>query len=185
MGKLIYSAIVSADGYIEDADGSFEWSTPSDEVHAVANDLERSIGTALYGRRLYETMVVWETDNAFAADSEVMSEYAELWQDGDKVVYSTSLEKPVTRRTRIERSFEPGAVRALKESADRDLSIGGANLAAQALKAGLVDECHLFLNPVTIGAGKPAFPADARVGFELLDHTAFADGTVHLHYRVG
>lgn len=185
MGKLVYTAIASIDGYIEDTDGNFDWAAPDEAVHAFANDLERSTGTSLYGRRLYETMSVWETDPSFTEGSEVMTEYAKLWQEGDKVVYSTTLDEVVTKRTTLERTFDPEAVRALKESAERDLSIGGANLGASAFRAGLIDECHLILVPVVIGAGKPAFPTDTRVKFELLEQRAFPDGTMHMHYRVG
>jgi dihydrofolate reductase len=186
MAKLIYSAIASLDGYIEDASGSFDWAAPDAEVHAFANDLERPIGTHLYGRRMYETMVYWETaPTSGATDDAIHNDFATIWQAADKVVYSTTLTAPASARTRIEPVFEPDAVRKLKASAERDLSIGGAAIAAEALRAGLVDELHLLLVPVIVGAGKPALPDDVRLSLELLDERRFANGTVYLRYRVG
>jgi dihydrofolate reductase len=184
MAKLIYSAITSLDGYIEDEEGGFDWAAPDEEVHRFVNELERPIGTYLYGRRMYETMVLWETAHSLADQSVVMREYTEIWQAADKIVYSRTLENVSSARTRIEREFAPEAVRQLKSEATRDLTVGGPELAAQAIKAGLVDECHLFLTPVAVGAGKPSLPTDVRVNVELLDERRFGNGVVHLHYRL-
>ena len=153
MAKLIYSTITSLDGYVADEDGNFDWAAPDEEVHAFVNDLERPVGTYLYGRRMYEVMAYWETAHTVADQPPHLREYAEIWQAADKVVYSRTLETAASARTRIERDFDPEAVRRLKASAARDISVGGPGLAAQALEAGLVDECHLFLNPVVVGAG--------------------------------
>lgn len=183
MAKLIYSAISSLDGYIEDEAGGFDWAVPDDEVHAFVNDLERSAGTYLYGRRMYETMVGWETDPSLAAQSPLMRDFAASWQAADKVVYSTTLDAPSTARTRIERAFDADQVRQMKASASRDLTVGGPDLAAQAFRAGLVDECHLFLTPIIVGGGKPSLPDGVRLDLELLEERRFAGGTVHLHYR--
>jgi dihydrofolate reductase len=182
MAKLIYSAIASLDGYVEDATGNFDWAAPDEEVHAFVNDLERRAGTYLYGRRMYETMAYWET--APADQGAVMGDFAELWRAADKIVYSKTLETVSSARTRIERAFDPEAIRQLTASADRDLTVGGPDLAAQALDAGLVDEIHLFLHPVIVGAGKRALPADLRLNLELVDERRFESGVVHLHYRV-
>jgi dihydrofolate reductase len=183
MGKLMYIANVSLDGYTEDAHGSFEWTEPSDEVFVSITDLLRPVGIQLYGRRMYETMAVWETDPELAAASELMAEFADVWQASDKVVYSTKLTDVSTAKTRLERRFDPASVRAMKTSAADDLTIGGPTLAAEAIAAGLINECHLFVSPVVLGSGKPAFP-DARIQLELLHERRFADGVVHLHYRV-
>jgi dihydrofolate reductase len=183
MAKLIYAAITSADGYIEDDTGGFAWAEPDDEVHAFVNDLERPVGTYLYGRRMYETMVGWETDPGVAAQSPLMADFARIWQAADKVVYSTTLETVSTSRTRIERAFDPDQVREMKASADRDLAVGGPGLAAHAFGAGLVDECHLFLVPVVVGGGKRALPDGVRLDLQLLDERRFGNGTVHLRYR--
>jgi dihydrofolate reductase len=183
MGKLIYAAIASLDGYVADADGHFESLAPDEEVHRFVNDLERPVGTHLYGRRMYEVLAVWEHPETFAGDSAVMRDYAAIWQAADKVVYSRTLQDVSSARTRIERDFEPGAVRALKEAADRDISIGGPEIAAQALAAGLVDECHLLLCPVVMGGGHPAFADGVRARLELLDERRFAGGVVSLRYR--
>jgi dihydrofolate reductase len=186
MAKLIYAAIASLDGYIEDADGSFDWAAPSAEVHAFVNDLERPTGTYLYGRRMYETMVYWETaSTSGSVDDAVVHDYARVWQAADKVVYSTTLAETSSARTRIERAFDLDAIRQLKETSEQDISIGGPALAAHALRAGLVDELHLFLSPVIIGGGKPALPDGLRLRLDLLDQRRFDNGTVHLHYRVG
>ena len=163
MGKLIYSAIGSLDGYVEDATGRFDWAAPDEEVHAFVNELERPVGTYLYGRRMYETMIFWETADADAEPSPVTRDYAEIWRAAEKVVYSRTLQAPSSARTRIERDFQPGAVRELKERSELDLSIGGAELAGQALAAGLVDECHLFLGPVIVGGGKRALADRVRL----------------------
>ncbi len=185
MAKLIYSAIASLDGYVEDAEGRFDWSAPDAEVHAFVNDLERMIGTYLYGRRMYETMVFWETAGAAADQPSVSSDYASIWRGAEKVVYSRTLQAASSARTRIEREFDPDAVRLLKQSAQADITIGGAELAGNAIGAGLVDECHLFLCPVVVGGGKRALPDDVRAPLELLDQRRFQNGVVHLHYRLG
>jgi dihydrofolate reductase len=182
MAQLIYCAITSLDGFVEDADGNFDWCTPDEEVHAFVNDLERPIGTYLYGRRLYDVMLGWERmplDDASPANRE----FAELWRAADKIVYSTTLEAASTPNTRIERDFDPDTVRQLKVEAERDLTVGGANLAGQAIAAGLVDEIHLLMSPILIGSGKPALP-DARVELELVGQRRFGNGVVHLHHRV-
>jgi dihydrofolate reductase len=183
MAKLIYSAIASLDGYVADRDGNWDWSVPDPEVHAVVNDQERSIGTYLYGRRMYEVMVVWET-MATAGEPAEMRDYAEIWRAADKLVFSTTLAEAASARTRIERRFDPEAVRALKDGAARDLSVGGPELAGHALRAGLVDELRLFLSPVSVGGGKRALPDGVRVDLELLDERRFANGAVALRYRV-
>ena len=170
MGKLIYAANISLDGFLEDETGSFDWSVPDEDVHAFWNEHERHIGTSLYGRRMYETMRVWESDDWLTDEPPVVREYAGIWRDADKVVYSTSLTDVSTARTRIERQFEPEAVRRLKETSGSDLSIGGAGIAAEAFRHGLVDECVLLLCPVLVGGGKPALPRGVRLNLELLDH---------------
>jgi dihydrofolate reductase len=185
MARLIYAAIASLDGYVEDEAGGFEWAAPDEEVHAFVNDLERPIGTCLYGRRMYETMAYWETAEASAeGQPAVARDFAAIWRAAEKVVFSRSLEDVSSERTRIERRFEPDAVRAMKESAERDLTVGGSDLAAQAIAAGLVDELHLFLAPTVVGGGKRALPEGRRVGLELLDEHRFESGFVHLHYRL-
>ena len=183
MAKLIYSAMASFDGYLEDEEGRFEWAAPDEQVHAFANDLERSVGTHLYGRRMYETMSVWETDPTLAAASEVMADFAKVWQAADKVVYSRTLDAASTRRARIERDFDPASVRRMKAQASGDLTVGGPALAAHAFRAGLVDECHLFVAPVMVGGGKKALPDGVRLGLELLGERRFDGGFVYLHYR--
>jgi len=183
MAKLIYVTNVSFDGYIEDERGVFDLFTPDDDVFASTTDLLRTVGTFLYGRRLYETMAVWETDPALAAQSDLMADFATAWQAASKVVYSTTLATVSTANTRLERHFNPTAVHELKAAASSDLTIGGANLAAQALKAGLVDECQLFVWPLAIGGGKPALPTDTRVDLELLDERRFGNGVLLLRYR--
>ncbi len=182
MTKLIYSAIASLDGYTEDEEGKFDWAEPDEEVHAFINDLERSVGTYLLGRRMYETMAVWETDPALAAHSGPTRDFAQIWAAAEKIVYSTTLETAATRKTRIERSFEPEDVRRLKASAERNLAIGGPGLAAHAFRAGLIDECHLFVAPVVVGGGKQAFPDHVRLELELLEEHRFDAGMVHLRY---
>ena len=184
LAKLIYAAIASLDGYVEDEEGSFDWAMPDEEMHAFVNDLERPIGTNLYGRRMYETMVFWETAGTEPDEPEVFRDYAEIWRATDKIVYSRTLQTASSARTRIERAFDPDAVRQLKESSRADIAIGGAELAGQALGAGLVDECHLFLCPIVVGGGKRALPDDVRTQLELLDERRFRNGVVHLHYRV-
>jgi dihydrofolate reductase len=184
MANLIYSAIASLDGYIADEEGKFDWAEPDAEMHAFVNDLERDVGTHLYGRRMYETMAAWETDPALAAHSEEMRDYARIWEAAEKIVYSRTLESAATRRTRIERSFDPEAVRQLKASAARDLTIGGPGLAAHAFRAGLIDECHLFLAPIIVGGGKRALPENLRQELDLVAEHRFESGVAHLHYRV-
>jgi dihydrofolate reductase len=168
---------------VADEEGRFDWAAPDEEVHAFVNELERPIGTYLYGRRMYDVMAVWERWPR-EGDSPVTSDFASLWQAADKVVYSTTLDAVSTRRTRLEHSFEPPAVRELKASAERDISVGGPTLAASALRAGLVDELHLFVTPVVVGGGTAALPDDIHLALELLDERRFAGGVVHLHYRV-
>jgi dihydrofolate reductase len=182
LAKLIYSAITSLDGYVADEDGNFDWSGPDEEVHSFVNDLERPIGTYLYGRRMYEVMVAWETPQTFADQSPVTQDFAELWRAADKIVYSRTLETASSARTRIERDFDPEAVRQIKAAAGRDISVGGPDLAAQAFRAGLVDECHLFLSPIVVGGGKRSLPDNVRLELELLDERRFGNGVVHLHY---
>ena len=181
MAKLVYSAIASLDGYIEDPQGNFGWAAPDDEVFAFVNDLERPIGTHLYGRRMYETLVYWETDHDQWA---VARDFGEIWRAAEKVVYSRTLPTVSSRKTRIEREFDPDAVRRLKATSRADITIGGAELAGQAFAAGLVDECHLFLGPVLVGGGKRALPAGVQAGLELLEERRFGNGVVYLRYRL-
>jgi dihydrofolate reductase len=182
--KLIYSAIASVDGYVADEDGDFDWAVPDEEVHAFINDLERPVGAYLYGRRLYETMVGWETDPTLADQSPVLRDFAEIWQAADKIVYSKTLEAVSTARTRIDGDFDPEAVRQMKALAGRDLMVGGPELAAHAFRAGLVDECHLFVVSMVVGGGKRSLPDDVRMKLELLDERRFGNGMVYLYYRV-
>jgi dihydrofolate reductase len=184
MATLMYSTIASLDGYMADEDGNFDWAEPDEEVHAFINDLVRPTGTYLYGRRMYETMTVWETDATLAAQSEVIRDFAQIWQAADKIVYSRTLKEPSTARTRIEREFDPEAVRKIKASARADMTIGGPDLAAQAFRSGLVDDCHLFLAPIVVGGGKPSLPGHVRSELELLDERRFRSGMVYLHYRL-
>ena len=183
MGKLIYVTNVSIDGYIEDEGGAFDWLPMDDELFALYTDLLRSVGTFLYGRRLYEMMAVWETNPALAAQSDLMADFATAWQAASKVVYSTTLAAVSTGNARLERRFDPASVRDMKTSATSDLTVGGAHLAAQAFKAGLVDEYRLFVWPTVVGRGKPALPTDTRADVELLDEHRFGNGVVHLRYR--
>ena len=184
MGKLVYAANTSLDGYLEDASGAFDFSVPSEEVHQFWNDHERGIGTSLYGRRMYETMRVWEDDDWLVDQPEVVREYAGIWRDADKVVFSTTLDAATTSRTRLERTFDPDAVRRLKEGSERDVSVGGAILGAEAFRHGLVDEVVLLLCPVAVGGGKPALPLGVRLGLELREQRRFGDGTVLVRYAV-
>ncbi|NTW41721.1 MAG: dihydrofolate reductase family protein [Cellulomonadaceae bacterium] len=184
MGKLIYAANISLDGFLEDETGAFDWSVPSEEVHAFWNDHERLIGTSLYGRRMYETMRVWEDDDWLADEPPVVREYADIWRDTDKIVYSTTLTEVSTARTRIERQFDPEAVRRLKETSDRDLSIGGIGIATEAFRHGLVDECVLLICPVIVGGGKPALPRGVRLGLELLDTGRFDNGVIYIRHAL-
>jgi dihydrofolate reductase len=183
MAKLIYSAIASADGYVEDAAGRFDWAAPDDELHGFVNDLERPVGTYLYGRRMYETMLYWETAHTVPGQTAAVREYTGIWQAADKIVFSTALQSVPSARTRIERTFDPGLIRQLKSAAGHDLTVGGADLAGQAIKAGLVDELQLFLVPIVVGGGRPALPDGVRSELELLDTRRFASGAVYLRYR--
>jgi dihydrofolate reductase len=184
MANLIYSAIASLDGFTADSNGNFDWAAPDEELHTFVNDLERPVGTYLYGRRMYETMVYWETASTGDDQPAAVRDYARIWQAADKVVYSSTLDAVSSARTRIERKFDPDAVRQLKTVAGRDITVGGPGLAAQALAAGLVDECHLFLNPVAVGGGTRALPAGLHLELELLDERRFGNGVVYLRYRV-
>jgi len=184
MAKLIYSAIASLDGYVEDADGAFEWAAPDEEVHAFVNDGERGVGTYLYGRRMYETMRYWETEGAGADDHPVSRDFAQIWRAAEKIVYSRTLETVSTAKTRLEREFDHDAVRRLKESSPTDITIGGPALAGEAIAAGLVDEIQLLLGPILVGGGKAALPDDVRVQLELLDERRFTSGVVFLRYAV-
>jgi dihydrofolate reductase len=180
MAKLIFSAITSLDGYIEDEDGNFDWAAPDEEVHSFVNDLERPVGTYLYGRRMYETMLYWETADDSGA---VARDYLSIWRSAEKVVFSRTLQTPSSAKTRVEREFDPRVIQEMKSSQERDITVGGPNLAAQAFKAGLVDECQLFLMPVVLGGGKPSLPSDVRFEVEVLSERRFRSGVVFLHYR--
>jgi dihydrofolate reductase len=184
MAKLIYSVISSLDGYFEDAEGTFDWAEPDDEVHAFINDLDRPIGTYLYGRRMYETMVFWETVSTEAGVPAVYRDFAGIWRAAEKIVYSRTFQAPLSAGTRIEREFDPDAVRQLKLSSTADIAVAGGQLAGQAIAAGLVDECHLFVCPIIVGDGTRALPDSVRAHLELLDEHRFESGIVHLHYRV-
>jgi len=184
MAKLIYVANVSLDGYVEDAHGRFDWTEPTDEVFTFITDLVRPVGTYLYGRRMYETMALWEVDPTLAAQSELRADFAHIWQAADKIVYSTTLHAVSTTRTRLERRFDPDSVWGMKASAASDLTIGGSTLAAHAFNAGLIDECQLFMYPVLVGEGKPAFSGDARLQLDLLEEHRFGNGVVNLRYRI-
>jgi dihydrofolate reductase len=181
--RLIYSMIASLDGYVADEDGNFDWAAPDEEVHAFVNELERPVGTCLYGRRMYETMVFWETVDT-GPEPQVMRDFAEIWQAADKVVYSRTLEQAASARTRIKREFDPEAVRELVEAASRDVAIGGAELAAQAFRAGLVDECQVFFAPVVVGAGKRSLPEGVFARLDLLEQRRFESGFAYLRYNV-
>ena len=183
MARLIYLAISSLDGYIEDRQGKFDWAAPDEEVHTFINDLVRAAGTYLYGRRMYETMQVWETDPNLAADSPITRDYAEIWQAANKIVYSRTLETVSTRKTQLERTLNPEAIRQLKEAAEQDIFIGGPELAAHAFRSGLIDECHVLLTPVIVGGGKPSLPDNVRLALELLEERCFGSGVVFLRYR--
>ena len=184
MVKLIYAAITSLDGYVEDEKGSFDWAAPDEEVHTFVNDLERPVGTYLYGRRMYETMVYWATAHTLPDQSAVEQDFTDIWQAADKIVYSKTLETVSSARTRIERDFDPAAVRKLKTTAARDITVGGPGLAAHAIMAGLVDELQLFLTPIVVGDGKHFLPNNVRLNLELLDQHRFGNGVVYLYYRI-
>jgi len=183
MGKLIYSAIASLDGYVADEAGKFDWAEPDEEVHRLVNDLERPVGTYLYGRRMYEVMAYWETAHALPGQQPFVRDFAEIWHAADKIVYSKTLETAATARTRIERDFDPETVRQLKASGERDITVGGPDLAAQAIRAGLVDELQLFVAPAVVGGGKRSLPDHVRLKLELLDERRFGSGVVYLRYR--
>ena len=183
MARLIYSAIASADGYVEDAGGSFDWGAPSEELLCFVNELERPVGTYLYGRRMYETMLYWETAHTVPRQPSSVRKFTGIWQAADKIVFSTTLQSASSARTRIERNFDPGMVRQLKSATGHDMTVGGADLAGQAIKAGLVDELQLFLVPIVVGGGKRALPGGVRSNLELLDTRRFASGAVYLRYR--
>jgi dihydrofolate reductase len=180
MAKLIYAAIASVDGCIEDPEGKFDWGEPDEEGHAFINELVHTVGTHLYGRRLYDVMAYWETATF---EERYLQDFADIWRSADKIVYSRTLENARSARTRIEREFDADVVRALKAEAERDVLVGGAELAAEAFKAGLVDEVRLFLAPVLVGGGKRALPDGLRLDLELLDERSFRNGMVHLRYR--
>lgn len=182
MGKLIYAMATSLDGYVSDAEGNFGWGTPEQEVHEVVNEQFRSVGSYLYGRRMYETMAYWETAHTQPDQDPYILDYARIWQGTDKIVYSTTLNEVSSARTRIERTFDPDEVRRLKSESDRDLTVDGPQLAAQAIRAGLVDEYQLFVGPAIVGGGNPFFPAGVRVDLELVDERRFGNGVVHLRY---
>lgn len=184
MGALIYSGLTSLDGYTVDASGNFDWAAPDEEVHAFVNDLERTVGTYLYGRRMYEVMSWWETIDT-EGEPEVMRDFAQVWRAADKVVYSSTLAGPVTPRTRVERAFDADAVKRMKDAATSDISVGGPHLAAAAIRAGLVDEYAQFLTPVIVGGGTRFLPDDIRVDLELIDERRFAGGVVFVRYRAG
>jgi dihydrofolate reductase len=184
MARLIYSALASADGYVEDATGNFDWAAPDEELLRFVNDLERPVGTYLYGRRMYETMLYWETAHTVGGQPSFVREFTRIWQAAEKVVFSTTLASVSSARTRIERTFDPGMVRQLKSATEQDTTVGGADLAGQAIKAGLVDELQLFLVPVVVGGGKRALPNGVRSDLELLDTQRFASGAVYLRYRL-
>ncbi len=183
MAHLIYMANSSLDGYTEDMEGNFDWTAPDDEVFQFISNLIRMTGTHLYGRRMYETMMVWETDPNLAAESPLMRDFAEIWQSADKIVYSRTLQAVSTRKTQLERNFHPEAIRQLKEAAEQDILIGGPELAAHAFRSGLIDECHLFLVPIILGGGKQSIPDNLRLELELLEERRFGNGTVFLRYR--
>jgi dihydrofolate reductase len=183
VAKLIYSAITSLDGYVADENGNFDWAAPGEDVHRFVNDLERDVGTYLYGRRMYDVMSAWETADSLPDQTPATRDFAEIWQAADKIVFSKTLEEVATARTRIERDFDPETVRQLKMSAVRDLSVGGPHLAAQALRAGLVDELQLFVTPIVVGGGNRALPDGVRLELELLEERRFGSGVVYLYYR--
>ena len=184
MAKLIYVTNVSLDGFIEDEHGRFDWTEPDDEQFAFITDLIRPVGTYLYGRRLYETMAVWETEPALAAQSELRADFAHVWQGADKIVYSATLDAVSTAKTRLEPRFDPNVIREMKGTASRDLMVGGANFAAHAFNAGLIEECHLFIGPAIVGRGKPSLPSELRAELELLDERRFDNGVVYVRHRI-
>ena len=185
MARLVYTATASLDGYVADANGSFDWAAPDTEVHAFVNDLQRPVGTYLCGRRLYETMLYWETHPTADADGSVEDDFAGIWQAAEKIVYSTTLEQATSRRTTIERVFSPDGVEALVAAAERDVSIGGPHLAAHALRAGIIDELRVFRAPVVVGGGTAALPSGIRLDLSLLEGRRFSGGMTYARYAVG
>lgn len=183
MAHLIYVANTSLDGYTEDRDGKFDWTEPGEEYFRFITNIVRGMRTHLYGRRMYESMMVWETDSKLAAESPLWRDFAEIWQAANKIVYSKTLETISTRKTQLERNFEPEAIRQLKQSVEQDILIGGPELAAHAFRSGLIDECHLFLIPIIVGGGKQALPDNVRLELDLLDERRFGSGVVFLRYR--
>ncbi len=183
MGRLVYAVIASLDGFVNDESGGFEWAAPAEDVHRFVNELERPVGTYLYGRRIYEVMAVWQDMPGIEHEPDVMQEFAAIWRAADKVVYSSTLAEVTTPRTRLERTFDPLAVRAMVGGLDTDVSLAGPTLAAHALRAGIVDDVHVFLLPIVVGGGTPCWPSGARLDLELVDEHRFDDGTVHLHHR--
>jgi len=184
MARLIYSMLCSLDGYIEDQNGGFDWAAPDEEVHQFVNDFERSVGTYLLGRRMYEIMQVWETDPALAANSEITRDYAEIWQSANKIVFSRTLKTVTTSKTQLIGNFDPDAIQTLKENADRDISIGGPELSTHAFRTGLVDECHIYLAPIVVGGGKRAIPDNIMGELNLLEERRFKSGFVFLRYQI-
>jgi dihydrofolate reductase len=182
MANLIYTAITSLDGYVADREGNFDWSAPDGEVHAVVHEVSRPVGTLLFGRRMYDVLVAWDTLDV-ADEPDEIKDFKQIWDAADKIVYSRTLDEPRSSRTRIDRGFDPAVIRGLKRSSERDLAIGGPELAAQALRAGLVDELHQFVNPVVVGGGTPWLPDDVRIDLELVGERSFSGGVVQLHYR--
>jgi dihydrofolate reductase len=185
VARLVYAPIASMDGFVADDADRFDWAAPDDEVHAFVNELMRPVGTHLYGRRMYDVLGVWETFGDAPDDPPAVRDFAAIWRAADKVVYSRTLSDVSSARTRLERDFDPDALRALKRATDSDLSIGGPDLATQALAADLVDELHLFIVPTAVGGGKPVLPLGLRLPLELVDQRGFGNGTLYLHYRIG
>ncbi len=183
MARLVYAVLVSLDGYVADEAGNFDWAAPGEDVHSYINQLERSVGIYLYGRRLYEVMAVWQDMPGIEQEPDVIGEYADIWQSADKIVYSETLSAVTTPKTRLERNFDPQSVRAMVTDQERDVSIGGPTLASHALRAGIVDDVHLFIVPHIVGGGTPCWPAGTRLALDLVEQKEFVDGTVHLHYR--
>jgi dihydrofolate reductase len=183
VAKLIYLMITSLDGYVADESGNFDWAAPDEEVHTFINDLMRPVGTYLYGRRMYDVMLAWETMPTLPDQPAVTRDFSQIWRAADKIVYSRTLQSVASARTRIAQAFDPEAIRQMKALAERDLAVGGPELAAQALAARLVDECHLFLTPIIVGGGNPSIPTGVRLRLELLDERRFSGGMVYLHYR--
>lgn len=184
MASLIYSVISSLDGYIEDQSGNFDWAAPDQEVHAFVNDMERPVGTYIYGRRMYQTMLFWEKPENLAGEPPVMQDFATIWRSADKLVFSRTITAVSSARTRLKRQFDPGSIARMKATSGKDISIGGPELAAVAIRNGLVDELRLLLAPIIVGGGKPSLPRDLRVRLELVEQRRFDNGVVYLDYAV-